>query len=124
MQGVTASARRAEDQKRWVMLAAIGGIVVGMALWAVFAGIVARAVPASWQWPEKMAARTLAMPMWEGGQRMMQAGDAQAFANVTAANRLVIANRSALAGCAKRADRTGNLVQCSIAVEPTRIGRR
>ena len=37
----------------------------------------------------------------------MRAGDAQAFANVTAADRLVIANRYALAGCAKRADRTG-----------------
>lgn len=30
LQGVTATARRAEDQKRWAMLSAIGGIVVGM----------------------------------------------------------------------------------------------
>lgn len=118
LQGVTASARRAEDQKRWVTLAAIGGIVIGIILWAVFAGIVARAMPASWQWPERMATHTLAVSMWEGGQRMMHAGDAQAFANVTAADRLVIANRSALAECAKRADRIRKSVQCPIAVEP------
>ncbi len=43
----------------------MGGIVVGMIAWAVFADIVARAAPASWQWPEKMATRTLAIPMWK-----------------------------------------------------------
>ncbi|MGR6331386.1 DUF6118 family protein [Sphingomonas sp. XXL09] len=124
LQGVTVSARRSDEQNKWLGVAAIGGTVVGMILWAVFAGIVARAVPATWQWPERMAARTLAMPMWEGGQRMMRAGDAQAFANVSAADRLVIANRSALAGCAKRADRTGKPVQCPIAVEPARKSGR
>lgn len=51
LQGVTASARRGDEQNRWLVRAAIGGIVVGMILWAVFAGIVARAVPASWQCP-------------------------------------------------------------------------
>ena len=66
LQGVTVSARRGDEQNRLLAWTAIGGIVVGMIAWAVFAGIVARAVPASWQWPEKMAARTLAMPMWEG----------------------------------------------------------
>lgn len=67
LQGVAVSARRGDEQNRWLAWAATGGIVAGMVLWAVFAGVVARAVPASWQWPEKMAARTLAMPMWEGG---------------------------------------------------------
>ena len=72
LQGVTASARRGDEQNRWLLWSAICGVVLGVVLWAVFAGVVARAVPASWQWPEKMAARTLDMPMWEGGQRMMQ----------------------------------------------------
>ena len=51
LQGVTASARRGDEQNRWLMWTAIGGVVLGMVLWAVFAGVVARAVPASWQWP-------------------------------------------------------------------------
>ena len=68
LQGVTASARRGYEQNRWLMWTAIGGVVLGMVLWAAFAGVVARAVPASWQWPEKMAARALDLSMWEGGQ--------------------------------------------------------
>ncbi|OWK27517.1 DUF6118 family protein [Sphingomonas dokdonensis] len=124
LQGVTASARRAEDQKRWVMLAAIGGIVVGMVLWAVFAGIVARAVPASWQWPEKMAARTLAMPMWEGGQRMMRTSAPEAFANIAAGDRIVTANREALEACRKRANRAREAVRCTITVEAGERAKR
>ena len=116
LQGVTVSARRGDEQNRWLTLAAIGGIVVGMIAWAVFAGIVARAVPASWQWPEKMAARTLVMPMWEGGQRMMRTAAPEAFANVAAADRIVTANREALETCRKTATRTKKEVRCTIVV--------
>lgn len=118
LQGVTASARRAEDQKRWVMLAAIGGIVAGMVLWAVFAGIVARAVPANWQWPERMAARALDLPRWEAGQRMMRTASPEAFANVAAADRIVTANRETMEACQKRADKSRSTATCTIRVEP------
>lgn len=116
LQGVTASARRGDEQNRWLMWTAIGGIVAGMVLWAAFAGVVVRAVPASWQWPEKMAARTLAMPMWEGGQRMMQAASPSAFAALAAGDRIVSANREALEACRKRADREREAVRCTINV--------
>jgi len=116
LQSVTVSARRGDEQNRWLAWTAIGGIIVGMIAWAVFAGIVARAVPASWQWPEKMAARTLAMPMWEGGQRMMRTAAPGAFANVAAADRIVIANRKALEACAKRANKVREPIRCTISV--------
>ena len=116
LQGITVSARRGDEQNRWLAWTAIGGIVVGMIAWAVFAGIVARAVPTSWQWPEKMAARTLAMPMWEGGQRMMRTAAPGAFANVAAADRIVIANRKALEACAKRANKVREPIRCTISV--------
>lgn len=118
LQGVTVSARRSDEQNRWLAWTAIGGIVVGMVAWAVFAGIVARAVPASWQWPEKMAARTLAMPMWEGGQRMMRTAAPEAFANVAAADRIVTANREALEACHKLADRGREAVSCTVRIAP------
>ena len=38
---------------------------------AIVAGPLVRLMPSSWLWPERMAARSLRMPMWEGGQRMM-----------------------------------------------------
>lgn len=116
LQGVTASARRGDEQNRWLMWSAIGGVVLGMVLWAVFAGVVARAVPASWQWPEKMAARMLAMPMWEGGQRMMQAASPSAFAALATGDRIVAANREALEACRKRANRERETVRCTVSI--------
>ena len=116
LQGVVASARRGDEQNRWLMWTAIGGVVLGMVLWAVFAGVVARAVPASWQWPEKMAARMLAMPMWEGGQRMMQAASPSAFAALATGDRIVAANREALEACRKRANRERETVRCTVSI--------
>ncbi|GAA0659712.1 hypothetical protein FHT00_003584 [Sphingomonas insulae] len=116
LQGVTVSARRGDEQNRWLVWTAIGGILAGMILWAVFAGIVARAVPTSWRWPERMAARTLAMPMWEGGQRMMRSAAPEAFANVAAADRIVTANRAVLETCRKKADKAGEAVRCAITI--------
>lgn len=116
LQGVTASARRGYEQNRWLMWTAIGGVVLGMVLWAAFAGVVARAVPASWQWPEKMAARALDLSMWEGGQRMMQAASPTAFRAIIAADRMVLANRETIEGCSKAAARTRETVRCTIKV--------
>src|SRR3546814_10243843 len=39
LHGYVVSARRGDEQNRWLMWSAIGGVVVGMILWAVFAGI-------------------------------------------------------------------------------------
>jgi hypothetical protein len=116
LQGVAASARRGDEQNRWLMWTAIGGMVLGMILWAACAGVIARAVPARWQWPEKIAARTLNMPMWEGGQRMMQAASPSAFAAIAAGDRTVAANRDALEGCRKRANRARGAVPCTVNV--------
>lgn len=118
LHGYVVSARRGDEQNRWLMWSAIGGVVVGMMLWAVFAGIVARAVPASWQWPEKMAAHSLDLPMWEGGQRLMRASAPDAFANIAAGDRIVTANRQALEACRKRADKAREAVRCTIKIEP------
>jgi len=116
LQGTVTSARMGAEQNRWLIGAALGGTVFGMILWAVFAGIVARAVPEDWQWPERMAARTLAMPIWEGGQRMMQTASPQAFADIVAGDRIVTANRQVLEACRKRADRARAAVSCTIKI--------
>ena len=120
LQDVTVSARRGDEQNRWLAWTAIGGAVVGMILWAVLAGIIARSVPPSWQWPERMAARSLDMTMWEGGQRLMRAQDLAAFANIAAADRIVTANREAMEACRKRANKTRKTTHCTIDVGPLR----
>ncbi|MCP3736260.1 DUF6118 family protein [Sphingomonas sp. RP10(2022)] len=123
LQGVTVSARRGDEQNKWLGVSAIGGIVVGMIVWAVFAGIVASSVPTGWQWPERMAARTLDMPMWEGGQRMMRTAAPDAFANIAAGDRIVTANRTAVERCQRAATKTGKPVQCTIRIESARAQR-
>ena len=118
LQGVTASARRGDEQNRWLMWTAIGGVVLGMVLWAVFAGVVARAMPESWLWPERMAVRTLDLPMWEAGQRMMRQASPTQFHAVVAGDRIVAANRETIEGCGKAAARTRETVRCTIRVAP------
>ncbi len=114
-----ASARRGDEQTRWVLRAGLGGLVLGLLLYALMAGPIARLAPASWQWPERMAARTLDMSMWEGGQRMMRAAAPDAFANIAAGDRIVTANRETLEACHKAAARAKKPVRCSIEVKGT-----
>lgn len=111
----------ADEQRRRVrhvgLASGLGCLVAGMLLWAVLTGPIVRAMPASWLWPERMAARTLRMPMWEGGQRLMKAGNAEALAGVLAANRLMAANQEALDACHKQATKAKKPVRCAIKVE-------
>ena len=118
LHGYVVSARRGDEQNRWLAFAAIGSIVFGMIAWAVFAGVVARAVPASWQWPGKMAARSLDLPMREGEQRMMRTASPAAYAAIAAGDRIIIANREVLQACRKRADKARKGVRCTISVAP------
>lgn len=108
----------AAEQRRRLWQVGLAGIVAGMVLWAVLAGPIARIMPASWLVPERMAARSLRMPMWEGGQWLMRAGNPQAYAGVLAGNRLVVDNREALEECQKRADRKRDPVICPVQVAP------
>lgn len=103
-------------QRRRLWQAGLAGIAAGMALWAIFAGPIARSLPASWLLPERMAARSLRLSMWESGQRLMHADDAQTFAGVQAADRLATANRETLNACRKQVARAGKAVRCTIEV--------
>ena len=105
--------RRVQHVGRHVGLIAL---VLGALLWAVFPGPIARSMPSSWLWPEWMAARTLRMPMWEGGQRLMRAGSPEAFAGVLSGNRLTITNRDALDACRRQAGKAKKAVRCAIEV--------
>lgn len=69
----------AHEQRRRLGYAGLIGLVTGMTLWAILAGPIARAMPTSWHWPERSAARTLAMPMWNGGQRLMAVASPDAW---------------------------------------------
>lgn len=110
------SARRGDEQNRLLLWTGLGGLVLGVLLYAIMAGPIVRLMPSNWLWPERMAARSLRMPMWEGGQRLMRAGDPQAFAGVLAGNRLATANREQLEACRMQAAKASKVVRCTIDV--------
>jgi hypothetical protein len=56
---MVASARRGDEQNRWLYVAGGGGLALGLLLYAVLADPIARVTPDSWRWPERMATRTL-----------------------------------------------------------------
>lgn len=114
LRAIAGSAWTRADQKNRQLWFGLGGVVAGLVLWAILAGPIARAVPESWQWPEKMAARSLRMPMWEGGQRMMRVASPDAFAAIVAGDRIIAANREALAACRNRANKAHDGMRCAV----------
>ncbi|MCB8829456.1 DUF6118 family protein, partial [Escherichia coli] len=97
LRAIAGSAWTRADQKNRQLWFALGGVAAGILAWAIVPGLVAREIaPASWQWPERMAARTLDLPRWEAGQRMIQSASPTAFRAIVGADRIVTANRAAI----------------------------
>lgn len=117
LRSVVLSARRADEQNRWLYMIGGGGVLMGLLLYAILAGPIARLAPVSWQWPERAAARTLGLPRWEAGQRLMQSASPAAFRAIVAGDRIVTANRETIEGCSKAAARTRESVRCMIQVD-------
>ncbi|MET3439047.1 DUF6118 family protein [Sphingomonas sp. 1185] len=120
LHGIGGVARRADEQRRTLWQVGAGACLGGMLLWTVVPGVVARALPDRWQVPEWMAARTLDLPKWEAGQRLMRAAAPDAFANIAAGDRIITANRVVLEACQKRANKAGGAVRCIVNVEARR----
>ena len=116
--GVVASARRGDEQNRWLAWSAIGGAALGMVLWAVFAGVVARAVPESWLWPERMAARTLRLEPWEASRRLAAVSRPEIWNAMIRGGLLVQDNRAAIERCTKSATKIGEAVPCTVRIAP------
>ncbi|WP_235529607.1 DUF6118 family protein [Sphingomonas sp. Leaf242] len=117
LRAVAGSAWTRADQKNRQLWFGLGGAAIGILVWSILPGLVAREiVPASWQWPERIAARTLDLPKWEAGQRLMRATAPDAFANIAAADRIITANRKAVQACYTKAVKTKKTVRCTIEI--------
>jgi len=119
LRSLTAAVRRADAQKRWLMIAGGGGVLAGLLLYAMFAGPVARLMPTSWQWPERMATRMLAeQNAWDAGQRLMRTAAPESWRTIVAASPLAEGNREAIQRCRKAAEKVNKPVRCTIEVKP------
>src|SRR3546814_1485091 len=114
-----ASARRGDKQNRWLYIFGGGGLVLGLLLYAVLAGPIARIMPTSWRWPERMATRILdERSLWDAGQRLMPTAAPASWALIVATAQLSDANRETLDQCRQAAEKTKKAVRCTINVKP------
>lgn len=115
---VVASARHGDEQNRWLAFAGIGGAIVGIVLWALFGGMIARATPDSWRWPESMATRALGGTTWEGARRLAAASYPDTWNAMVAGTIIGQGNRAALERCQQEANKAGEPVRCTVRIKP------
>lgn len=120
MRSVTVHARTAAEQRQKLIQVAVGGLLAGILLWSFLPGTIARAVPESWHWPERMAARMVGQDdPWNAGIRMMQADRPARWDAIVRASRIEQENRELIEKCIKNADTSRHSVRCSLSVSPT-----
>ena len=117
MRGVTSHARNSADQRRTVFQAVGGGVLGGILLWSFLPGTIARSVPESWHWPERMAARMVGeSSRWDAGTRLMQSESPQALNVLERAADLLRDNREAIEACQKSAANAKQPVRCTVRI--------
>lgn len=118
LRGWVDAARLASVQNMRLMQTAGAACLGGILLWAMLPGVVARAVPENWHWPERIAARTMRMDMWQAGQQLMMVANPDAWTAVVDAEKTARSNREAMAGCSKSASVRRSAVRCTIIIQP------
>ena len=107
--------RTEAEQKRQTWRSAGVGLVAGILLWSILPGTIARAMPESWHWPERMARKAVGEPtIVEAGIRLIRSQNPEAWEELAAAQHVLSANREALDRCRERARKGEKAVRCSI----------
>lgn len=119
LRSLTAQARTAGEQRQQLFQVAGGCVLAGIFLWSFLPGTIARTMPESWHWPERIATRMVgASSLWDAGARMMQAGDPQAWSALLHAADIQRDNREAIEACRKSAATSRQPVRCTIRIPP------
>lgn len=112
---IIGNARARDTQRQHLLWGIGGGILAGCLLWSFLPGMIARAMPESWHWPERLAARMVGEPsFWDAGIHMMQAGSPEAWRAITAAAMMRYENKEAIAACERDAAKRKKTVRCII----------
>ena len=114
---------RAEDeQKRQSWRFAGIGLVAGILLWSILPGTIARAMPESWQWPERMARKAVDEPsIVEAGIRLIRSQNPEAWEKLATAQRIMSSNHEVLDRCTQRANDTRSAVACTVQIKATEL---
>lgn len=119
MRNVTAHARTAAEQRQQLYQMAGGAVLAGILLWSFLPGSIARAMPESWHWPERIAARLVgASSRWDAGARMMQSDSPEAWNALVQAADIQRDNRDTIEACRKTAAPSQQPVRCTVKIRP------
>ena len=119
MRSVSAHARTAAEQRQQLYQVAGGALLAGILLWSFLPGTIARVMPESWHWPERMAARMVgASSRWDAGARMMQSDSPEAWNALAQAADIQRDNRDAVDACRKNAATSQQPVRCTVKIRP------
>ncbi len=119
MLSVTAHARTVAEQRQQLYQVAGGALLAGILLWSFLPGTIARTMPESWHWPERMAARLVgASSRWDAGERMMQSDSLEAWNALVQAADIQRDNRDTIDACRKTAATSKQPVRCTVKIRP------
>ncbi|MEA1086430.1 DUF6118 family protein [Sphingomonas sp. CD22] len=117
LRAIAGSAWNRHDQKNRQLWFGLGGIAIGILAWAIVPGLVAREVaPSSWQWPERMAARTLHLPMWDAGRSLLIADSPKNWNVMVDGWNIIQKNSEEIGKCRKAATKSRDAVRCTIRI--------
>lgn len=117
LRNVSAHARIAADQRQQLFQVAGGALLAGILLWSFLPGSIARSMPDSWHWPERMAARLVGAPtVLEAGIRLIRSQNPEAWAAMLDTERLERENREVLKRCKAKAAKERHAVDCSLKI--------
>jgi len=114
VRGLVQGHRTAREQHKWLAAVGAAGFLAGVVAWVCLTPPIARALPASWHVPERMAAVSLGLDLWDAGQRLMQAADPVSWGRIVEASDLVKENGRALEDCRRAATGTGKAQRCIV----------
>ncbi|WP_239806765.1 DUF6118 family protein [Croceicoccus hydrothermalis] len=111
--------RTEAEQKRQTWRFAGMGLAAGILLWSILPGTIARAMPESWQWPERMARKAVGEPtIVEAGIRLIRSQNPAAWEELAEAQHILSENREALDRCKERVRNSKRLIRCTVALKP------
>ncbi len=109
--------RTEAEQKHQTWRFAGMGLAAGILLWSITPGTIARAMPESWHWPERMARKAVGEPtILEAGIRLIRSQNPDAWEQLAATQSILSANREALDRCKERARKEKRPVSCTISI--------
>ena len=113
--GFVASARKDQEQIKWLLWTAAGSAILGALLWIALSFIANSLAPQNWHWPEKTAASALGRDMWSGGERLQAVADPKRLEA-----RMVMegATRDSITTCLQIVTNARSTVQCRLIFTP------